>query len=442
MTKKMKTVGIVLAVLLIGSMFFTGCDNDDRVTLRVLYYLEASAPNAVQDANSWMATFEANNPGVKVDRENLFSEPFHDKLRSYAAAGDLPDVFYAWPSGRSDYLHDQRLMKDLTPFINRDGLRPYYSPAALDPAGQQAGYMGIFPQGITATHAFFVNLEVLQAVGLQPARTYAELVQQVPILRAAGYQTVMIPAQDDWVMQSCLFSMVLGRFAGADWSERIHGGRAKFTDPDFVAAFDFMRQLYADGVIHRDNMGVGYGEGPGMFANNRGAYYIDGDWRVGAFITDSSTGQALISPARQNNIRITVFPDIPGTKINGSSSVVLGTGYAMAASIPAGSKREEAAWQFIKYMLGYEVSQLRTERGGTPNPSRIDLNFDAMNLEPIQKAMGGLANEIRYATPVIDAVMPSEVFLPINIALFELGMGTRTGAQVAADIQRAYDNWK
>jgi raffinose/stachyose/melibiose transport system substrate-binding protein len=300
----------------------------------------------------------------------------------------------------------------------------------------------MIPQGITTTHAFFINMEVLNDCGLQPAKTYAELVAQVPTLRAKGYETILIPAQSDWVMQSCLFSMVAGRFCGPDWEKRIHAGQAKFTDPDFVAALDFVRQLYADGVIQRSAVGVDYGDGPGMFANKKGAYYIDGDWRVGAFLTDSDTGQALISPARQENIRIGVFPDIPGAKINSSSSVILGVGYAMAASIPAGSAKEAAAWELVKWMTGKEVSTRRTETGGTPTPSRTDLDFASMKLEPMQKAVGNLGNEFQTATVVIDGVFPSEVYLPINTGLIEIAMGTRTPAQVAQTVQAAFDAWK
>jgi len=279
MLTKLRIVGLVLTVLIVGSLF-TGCaKKDDRTTLRVFYYLEATAPNAIADANNWFSTFERENPDVRLDRENLFDEPFHDKLRTYAAAGNLPDVMFVWPSGRSDYLHDQGLLKDLTPFVSRDNIRGDYLPLTMDPSQQQAGYLAMIPQGITTTHAFFINMEVLNDCGLQPARTYAELVAQVPVLRANGYETIIIPAQSEWVMQSCLFSMVAGRFCGEGWEQRIHSGQAKFTDPDFVAALDFIRRLYADGVIQRSAVGIEYGDGPGLFANNRGAYYIDGDWR-------------------------------------------------------------------------------------------------------------------------------------------------------------------
>jgi raffinose/stachyose/melibiose transport system substrate-binding protein len=236
--------------------------------------------------------------------------------------------------------------------------------------------------------------------------------------------------------------MVAGRFCGAGWETKIHSGQAKFTDPDFVAALDFIKQMYTDGVIQRSAVGMDYGEGPGAFANKKSAYYIDGDWRVGAFITDSSTGQALISPSNQNNISIGVFPDISGAKINSSSSVILGVGYGMSSSIPSGSAKEDAAWKLIKWMTGKEVSELRTEHGGTPTPSRTDLNFAAMQLEPLQRAIGAVGNTFNTATCVIDGVFASDVYLPINYGLINLALGTTTGATVAQETQRAFDAWK
>jgi len=449
MKKTTMIIGILL--VLVAMMGFAGGKGETSssspsssggITLRVLYYLEATAPNAISDADLWFSTFEKNNPGVKIDRENLFNDPYHDKLRAYSAAGNIPDVMYVWPTTRMDYLYNAKQLKDLTPFINKDNIKGQFLPMTMDPANQSAGYMAMIPQAITTTHAFYINQEVLDDCKLQPAKTYAELKAQVPVLKAKGYETIIIPAKDDWVMQSCLFSMVAGRFGGADWDQKILKGQAKFTDPDFVNALAFIKTLYDDGVIQRSAVGVEYGEGPGLFANKKSAYYIDGDWRVGMFITDSSTGQALISPARQANIKIGSFPDIPGAKINQSNSVILGTGYGMSASIPAGSAKEQAAWELVKWMTGKEVSQLRTEHGGTPTPSRTDLDFNAMKLEPMQKAIANIGSTFKTATIVIDGVFDSSVYNPINTGLIEIAMGRRTPVQVAADVQRAYDTWK
>jgi raffinose/stachyose/melibiose transport system substrate-binding protein len=371
--------------------------------------------------------------------EDQFNEPFHQKTEAYAASGNLPDVLYVWPSGRSTSLHQNKLLKDLGPLIAKDGLKNNFAPVAMDPSQQASGYQAMIPLTMTASHAFYVNLEVLNDCGLQPAKTYAEMKAQVPILRAKGYETVMMPNKDTWVMQSCLFSAVAGRFGGADWHEKILKGQAKFTDPEFVAALDFIRQIYADGVIAPSSLGMDYGDGPGLFATNKGAYYIDGDWRVGAFITDASTGQALIAPARQDKFLITVFPDIEGAKLNKSTSVILGTGWAMSSAIPAGSAKEDAAWRLIKWLTGVEVQTLGVEHAAYSTAANNGVDVSKLNLEPIQKTAGNLGKQYTTGTCVIDGVFHSDVYTPINDGLQELGLRTKTPQQIATETQRIFD---
>jgi len=441
---KKTMIGILMILMLV--LGFAACKGKEsgKIELTVLNYFDMTVANASDEITVIWDQFEKDNPDIKLVREDLFNEPFHNKTESYAASGQMPDVIYAWPSGRSTTLHSQRLLKDLGPLVQKDNLAPLYTPVALDPSQQASGYMGILPQSMTATNAFFVNLEVLRDCGLEPAKTYTELKAQVPILKAKGYETILMANEDTWVMQSCLFSLVAGRFCGEGWEQKILSGQAKFTDPDFVAALNFIKTLYDDGIINRTTITTGYGDVVGLFATNKGAYYIDGDWRVGAFITDKSTGQALISPDKQKDIRITVFPeiDIPGVKLNRSNSVVLGVGWGMSASIPAGSAKEEAAWKLIKWLVGKDVLAWRVQTGGVPSPSRTDIDMGSLNLEPMQVAIANLGKEYDKATVVIDGAFDGPVYTPLNDGLQAIGMGSQTPQQVAAITQAAFDAWK
>jgi len=443
-----KTVLTVTSVLLLAvlALSFTTCNKSKgasgKIKLTVLNYADLTVANAAQFEKWVWDTFAQANPDVILEKEDLFNEPFHDKTNAYIASGNIPDVLYVWPSGRSTGLHEKKLLKDLTPLIQKDNLKSKYLPIALDPSQQASNYQAMLPQSVTASHAFYVNTEVLDDCGLKPAKSYAELKAQVPVLKAKGYETIIMPNKDTWVMQSCLFSAVAGRFCGAGWENKILSGQAKFTDPDFVKALDFIRTLYADNVLSRNALGIDYGEGPGLFATKKSAYYIDGDWRVGAFLTDASTGEALISPEKQKKVLVTVFPDIEGAKINKTSSVIVGVGYAMSAAIPAGSPKEDAAWRLIKWLLGPEVLSKRLETGGLATPTRTDIDMSKIKLEPMQVAVGNLGNEYTTGTCVIDGAFHSDVYTPINDGLVELGLGQKTGAQVAATVQAAYDTWK
>jgi raffinose/stachyose/melibiose transport system substrate-binding protein len=413
-----------------------------EVTLRVLNYYDMSSPYSAEDTRRIWDAFTRANPNITIVKEDLFNEPFYQKVDTAAETGELPDVIYAWPSGRSGALHAGGLLKDLAALAEKDELAAAYSPAALDPLAQSAGYLGIIPLSLASSHAFFVNNEVLRDAGLSPARTYGELKAQVPLLREKGYDTVIMGNQDAWVMQSCLFSLVAGRFGGEGWERKILGGEALFTDGDFTDALGFVSTLYADGVLTGALMALDYDRVLGQFADNRAAYFIDRDRRVTGFTTDASTGEALIPVERQRDFGITVFPEIPGTRLGNSSSVDVGPGWGMRADLPAGSAEEWAAWKLIKWLSGREVQAWLVETGRILTPSRTDIDTAGLDVEPLLKAAARLNHEDDAGTAVIGTVFHSDVYTPINDGLQELGAGSRSPDQVARAIQRTFEAWQ
>ena len=440
--KKVVLVALSAAAMLATVVSATSCSfgekKDEVVTLTVLDYQDATAPNSFDDNKFVWDAFEEAHPNIKIEREPLFNEPFHQKTEAYAASGRMPDVFYMWPAGRSSVIHDKKLAKDLTPFLKKDGIYDDYSAVCLLPSQQKSGYVAEIPFGLTVTNCTFANTKVLAELGLKPAKTYAELKEQLPVLKAAGKELIIMANQDDWVMQSCLFSMIAGRLGGANWADDIMAGKAKFTDKAFLSAVEMVKTMYDDGVLSQESLATPYGEVPGQFATAKGAYLVDGDWRAGAFMTDASTGEALISPAKQeSDLALIQFPALPGEVLANSNSGTLGVGYGMSSALKSGSKEEAAAWELIKWLSGPEVQQRRLETGASFPSLVTGISFDG--LEPIVAKRAEFYSQPAATTPVFDSVFSSGVASVLNAKLQELGMGKCTPMQVCEAVQEAYD---
>ena len=431
----------LMACALVSSMFAWGKKKSKQIVLTVLDYQDATAPNSFDDNKLVWDAFEKAHPNIKIEREALFNEPFHQKSAAYAASGKMPDVFYMWPSGRSSAIHTNRLAKDLTPLLKKDGLLDDYSAVCINPAEQAAGYVAEIPFGLTVTNAMYVNTTILKKCGLTVPKTYDELKAQVPILKGYGYETVLMANMDDWVMESCLFSMVAGRFGGKDWANDIMNGKAKFTDPKFLKAVKFIETLYNDGVVSKTTLSTSYGDVTGLFASGKGAYLIDGDWRSGAFITDISTGQALISKEDQKNIEMILFPEIPGEVAHKTNSGVVGVGYGMSAKIKKGSEKEEAAWELIKWLSGPYCQQRRLDTGAA-FPSLVKgIDFGHMS-DPLSVTRAKFYELPTATTPVFDGVFDASINSVFNADLQQLGLGKTTPEQVCSETQKAFDTWK
>ena len=166
-------------------------------------------------------------------------------------------------------------------------------------------------------------------------------------------------AQDDWVIQSTFFSMIFGRLAGDAFSDAILAGEAKFTDEPFLKSLRFFKQLFDDGVLSPTIIQTAYGEVNALFAAGRSPFMIDGIWKVGNFLTDPTTGEALIPPAEQEHIELLVFPAIPGELVSNSTAAVVSTGFGINAAIPSGSAKEQAAWRLVDWLTSPEVQAVQ-----------------------------------------------------------------------------------
>ena len=423
-----------LSLLLLISVLIPVAFAEEPITITVLHYFDLTSPGASRELEEVWGEFARRYPHINVVREDLFQEPFHQKTEAYAAAGQLPDVIYMWPGGRSTTLHTKGLVKDLRPLLG-DYLK-HFNEAVLVP--QAGGYLAELANTLTSSHALYVNKGLLDELGLEIPKTYEELVAMVPVLQEKGLNTILMGAQDDWVIQSCLFSMIVGRLVGNDKMDEIVAGKAKFTDAEFVSALKFYARLYEDGVLHRRIMNTTYGEVNGLFASGKAPFMIDGDWKVGNFITDPSTGEALIPVDKQHEFVLTIFPKIPGEINHNSSSTVVGTGYGMNANIPAGSAKEAAALELIKWLQSPEVQKHRLETGGTI-PSRIDVTSE--DLEPLVQERIRYYDDIKVGTYVLDDLLAGDVYVPLNIGLQEIGLGLATPEEVAEKVQDAYEAW-
>jgi len=430
----MKKICSALVLLLILSMGAYA----QKTTLTVYDYIDATAPGYAENEAIWQKFIDENRD-ITIVKEELSNEPFHQKLAAYVAAGTLPDIIYMYPSGRATTLHEQKLVKDLAPLLGKDFLSNFI-PSVIDPSGQKGKYLAELPQSISYTTVMFTNTRLLSELGLKVPATYAELKAMVPKLRAKGIRPVLMANKDDWVMQSCLFSTIVGRMLGDDWIDKALAGKVKFTDKEFIDALEFVQTMYKDGVIGRDTIQISYGEAPAIFAEGKAAFFIDGDWRQNAFLTDPSSGKALIDPKRQQtDFEFYNFPAIPGEKHPGVGSAVLGCGYGISASIPAGSDKEKAAVRLLKYLYSVDVQRQYLELGRYIT-SRKDVKSD--KLEPFTLKMAEYHDSVPKTCYVLDGALDTSIYTPLNLGLQQIGLGTKTPQEVAQSIQVAADAWR
>ena len=161
----------------------------EPVTLRFMTHntLEKPAGDVLKEI---IAEFEAENPNIKIQIEEVPNADILTKLTAYAEGDDLPDVIDG-QFGLASFINLDAAL-DITEMVDAEGLRESFIPVALLAGTDGEGRILGLPF-YTGTDALYYRLDHFEEAGLDPAApptTWAELAEAAQALtnpRAGRY---------------------------------------------------------------------------------------------------------------------------------------------------------------------------------------------------------------------------------------------------------------
>jgi len=161
----------------------------EPVTLRFMTHntLEKPAGDVLKEI---IAEFEAENPDIKIQIEEVPNADILTKLTAYAEGDDLPDVIDG-QFGLASFINLDAAL-DITEMVDAEGLRESFIPVALQAGTDGEGRILGLPF-YTGTDALYYRLDHFEEAGLDPAApptTWAELAEAAQALtnpRAGRY---------------------------------------------------------------------------------------------------------------------------------------------------------------------------------------------------------------------------------------------------------------
>jgi raffinose/stachyose/melibiose transport system substrate-binding protein len=400
-----------------------------QVTLDIYNYVDVTSPDYAP-FKTQVIVFEQEYPNIKLHIQNLFNDPYHQKLQAMAVAGQIPDVVYLWPSARTGYVTSRGLIKDLTSLLGDK--KADFQPSAVAAQGPKGQLWELPHAASTATSVVYANDNLLKKLGLTYPKTLADLIAQSAKIRAAGYTPIAMDDKDGWEVESCLLSSLVGRLGGNKWindaNNQVNG--AKFTDPQFVNALDILKQMTDAKLFDAGISTNSYGTSLQLFEQGKAVYTIDGDWRVNQLQKD-----LVKSPDQLNAISMHPFPAIPGQIAKDNVSNIPSTGYGMNAKL-TGAK-EKAAWDWIWFDAGPKGSAIHLANGIIPSYQKLD--YSQFNIGSLETKQIQFYKDIPGVQTVLDGIMAPKPVGILNPDLQQILLGQKTPQQVGKDIQDWYN---
>lgn len=294
------------------------------------------------------AEFKATHPNVDIVTESYQDQPWQEKVKIYATANQLPDVMKYWSfPGMMKPLIEAGLLEKM----NIADFKSYgYMPGALEGNVYDGKLYGIPISG--DMWVVYVNKSLFAKAGVPIPTSWEDIVASVAKFKAIGVTPMVTNGKEGWPLCE-LYDNI---------SERINGnfGRvdaalkrtAKYTDPDFVSAADYIQKLVKAGVFQENLSTSDYGDARNMFGQERAAMYMMGSWEM-SLATDVNFSENF-----RNSLDVIKFPVVKGGK--GSADDVLawfGGNYIISST----SNNKALAYEYVK-LLGKRFGAIAWEK--------------------------------------------------------------------------------
>jgi multiple sugar transport system substrate-binding protein len=317
-----------------------GANDNPDADVTITFWHGWSAPNEVGAINANIAAFEKKYPNITVKAVgNITDDKINQALR--AGGPNAPDVVSSFTTDNVGEFCDSKAFVDLAPFMQKDGIDPKttFPPAQLSYT-QYNGDQCALPL-LSDAYGLYYNKDMFNAAGISsPPKTLSEFdADAVKLTKQSGDTYSQLGFMPDYHG----YESTITHFA-SQWSPTYFTSAGKSNvadDAGIKAAFEWQKALVGKlgGYSRLEKYRTTFGD---EFSNNNPfmtgqvAMAIDGEWRAGMIDDSNSKVSYGVAP----------FP------VPDSMASQYGKGYITGTivGIASTSQKQNAAWEFVKFM--------------------------------------------------------------------------------------------
>ncbi|MFD5633884.1 ABC transporter substrate-binding protein [Streptomyces sp. NPDC127077] len=343
-----RKVAVALAASASIALFATACTgqsdsggSDDASKEQTINFWHGwSAPNEVKAVKTMVAGFEKAHPNIHV---NIVGNMTDDKInQALRAGGDkAPDVVSSFTTNNVGKFCSSGAFVDLNPFFKKADIDPETAfPKAMNEYTQFDGNRCTVPL-LGDAYGLYYNKDAFAKAGIaSPPKTWSEFAKdakKLTIAQGDSYsQLGFMPNYHGWESTT---EHYFGQFSPTYFDADGKSNIAK--DPAFTAGFTLQKKLvdelggFKKLETYRSKLGDEWGP-KHPFHTGQVAMQLDGEWRLG------------MAEEAKPDFEIGVAPlPVPDDQAD-----QYGKGYITGtiAGIPSTSKKQNAAWELVKYM--------------------------------------------------------------------------------------------
>ncbi|WP_165066493.1 ABC transporter substrate-binding protein [Marisediminicola senii] len=426
----MKTKKILAgsALLMASAMVLTGCagggaaeENADGSVTLTMWHNSTTGPGA-EYWDTTAAAFEAANPGVTVDVQQVQNEEMDGRLQTALNSGDAPDIFMARGGGKLADVVEAGQAMDLTEGITEE-TRSALGDAVLDAFAIDDKIYGV-PTAVLPSGLFYSG-DLLEAAGVTtPVATIDDLETATDALKESGVDPIAVGAKDAWPAAHWYYNFAL-RACSQDAMNDAAASRS-FDDPCWLEAGENLQSFLDTEPFNNGYLTTaaqqGAGSSAGLIANKQAGMELMGAWNPGVIASLTPDEQPL------PDLSWMPFPEVEGG--DGEAGAMMGgvDGYSCWVDAPV------ECIDFLNFTAEQANQEAYAEAFVT-----IPASQDAQSAvtDPSLQNVLQAYNEAPYVIVWLDTLYGQNVGNALNVAVVDMFAGSGTAQDIVDAVSDA-----
>lgn len=365
--------------------------------------------------------YEEAHPGVTVDFKAFKNTEYNQILTTGLAGSEGPDVVQLKSYGGLQALIDSGSIIEVGSAIPALEEFPPATVQALSDINTGDVY-GV-PFAVNTFQVFY-NTEIFDEHDLEVPTTWDEFLEVSEKLKDAGVIPMTMGGADGQVqIPVSTESLVAGRYGGNEFAEAVRAGDKDFTDPDYVASFELMKELQP--FFPENVTATTADDAMVLFLSGQAAMYPSGSFQVGTFKNQAPDLKFDAFAMPVGDDWVSKEPVTPGF-VDG--------GYGVSAR----SENPDAATELVAWMATPEFGQMFSDllQQNSPVPG-VEIADPILAKQYSNYEKNGapyfMLTDFRYGQPWGTDL--------VGTAIQKIWLGEQTASEAAADVQAGIAQW-